>query len=498
MILKNSIVELLNQLITILSGIIIPRYIILTYGSEINGLSSSIIQLLNILNFMQAGAVSAAALLMYGPMQAKEFEKIRSYFITTKKHFLRLACLFFCASLIAGPLFAYSLSTDIPFNIVTISVYLVAIKMAIDLIYTYPFRALYNSNERNYIMSLGHLIEVVCSNLISLLIILSESPFFYIFLGLNIGCFLKVLYLHNKAKKFYPYVYMNSKNRIDSSILPNSVQSLLNELSISLVIMSPTVLISVVYSLKDTSIYYTYNLVFVSLNTIIACIYGSYSSRMGLIYSSGDQDNIAISFDRMQFILYFIGFGLFSCAGILYKSFIMIYTTGSDILYYNKVLIYLMSIMGFANCLRIPSSVMISATGLFTKMYKTNIILSLSSLILSIVLTQFKFEYICLGPIFYYILLTLVQNYILIINNVIANNKKLGFSIVIGFIMTVVSSSIGNNIQLDNYKEFVFYGICILIIIYSLLCFLMKFKFKTESLYYYNSLRRCIHAYINF
>ena len=482
-------IEFLNQFLTILSGIVIPRYVILVYGSEVNGLSSSITQLLNILNFLQAGAVSAAVILMYGPMQKKDYDKLKVFFVTTRKHFKKLALIFFGASLIAGPLFAKALSTTIPYIVIIISVYLVAIKMAIDLVYTYPFRALFNSDERNYIMSYGHLIEILCSNIISVIIISFQLSFVYIYLGLNIGCILKNLFLYNKARRLYTDVY-NNIECYHLPKLPNSLQSLLNELSISLVMMSPSILIALVYDLQKTSIYYIYNLVFISINTIMACVYGSYNSRMGIVYASKDEKSIRETFDKMQYILFLFGFGLFTCAGLLYKSFIQIYTEGSDIVYYNQFLTLLMSIMGISNCIRIPYSVMISATGLFTAIYKSNVILSVLSVVLSVYLVHIRFEYICLGPIIYYLLLAIIQNYILSKYDTIKYSKKLAYSIIVGYTLIIMSCNIGNKINITNGITFIIYGACTLLIVYPSLYLIMKFIYQEESTYFYNLFRR--------
>ena len=52
---KNIIFSLLNQVVTIVVGLIVPRLIIKTYGSETNGLINSITQFLGYITLLDLG-----------------------------------------------------------------------------------------------------------------------------------------------------------------------------------------------------------------------------------------------------------------------------------------------------------------------------------------------------------------------------------------------------------------------------------------------------------
>ena len=66
--LKNMIASLACEIMLVLFGLVVPRLIIETYGSEVNGLTSTITQVLSILNLLQAGAVGASIFQMYKPI----------------------------------------------------------------------------------------------------------------------------------------------------------------------------------------------------------------------------------------------------------------------------------------------------------------------------------------------------------------------------------------------------------------------------------------------
>ena len=51
----NMIFSIVLQIVTIISGFIIPRQILLAFGSEVNGLVNSITQFLNYISLIEGG-----------------------------------------------------------------------------------------------------------------------------------------------------------------------------------------------------------------------------------------------------------------------------------------------------------------------------------------------------------------------------------------------------------------------------------------------------------
>ena len=56
--LKNMVASLLLQVIVLLSGLILPRFILEAYGSSVNGMITSVNQFLTYLGLAEAGCCS--------------------------------------------------------------------------------------------------------------------------------------------------------------------------------------------------------------------------------------------------------------------------------------------------------------------------------------------------------------------------------------------------------------------------------------------------------
>ena len=77
--IKNIITSLLQQVVTVICGLIVPRAIIGTFGSSVNGLVSSINQFLSYITLLEAGIGPVIKSALYKPIAKKdkiEIEKI--------------------------------------------------------------------------------------------------------------------------------------------------------------------------------------------------------------------------------------------------------------------------------------------------------------------------------------------------------------------------------------------------------------------------------------
>ena len=74
--LYNIVTNLFLQLTVIVYGFIIPKIIISNYGSNVNGLISSITQFLNYISLIEAGFGGVVQYLLYKPIAKRDVKSI--------------------------------------------------------------------------------------------------------------------------------------------------------------------------------------------------------------------------------------------------------------------------------------------------------------------------------------------------------------------------------------------------------------------------------------
>ena len=93
-VMLNVGCTMLCQLMTFISGLIVPRLILSTFGSEANGLVSSITQFLNYISLVEGGIGSVVLTALYGPLAKKDDRKISSILKAAENFFRQIASIF--------------------------------------------------------------------------------------------------------------------------------------------------------------------------------------------------------------------------------------------------------------------------------------------------------------------------------------------------------------------------------------------------------------------
>ena len=90
-LILNSVTSLLTQLMTIICGLIIPRLIISAYGSQVNGLVSSITQFLSVISLLDLGVGAVVQTALYRPLAEKDDLQISKIVVSSDRFFRRIA-----------------------------------------------------------------------------------------------------------------------------------------------------------------------------------------------------------------------------------------------------------------------------------------------------------------------------------------------------------------------------------------------------------------------
>ena len=89
--MKNTLCSLLQHLCTILCGLILPREILIRYGSDMNGLVLSITRFLSYTALLELGIGAVIPAALYSPLAVRDFEKVSAILSSGYRVFHRIA-----------------------------------------------------------------------------------------------------------------------------------------------------------------------------------------------------------------------------------------------------------------------------------------------------------------------------------------------------------------------------------------------------------------------
>ena len=90
----NAGASAIYQIVIMLIGMITPRLLLIAYGSEINGLVSSVTQFISYFSLVQAGLSGASIFALYQPLAQGDKRKISAIVTATRNFYYRAGLMF--------------------------------------------------------------------------------------------------------------------------------------------------------------------------------------------------------------------------------------------------------------------------------------------------------------------------------------------------------------------------------------------------------------------
>lgn len=404
-VLKNTVWDLIYQVVVILLGFLAPRYIILVYGSSVNGLSASITQILSIILLLQSGAITAALYSLYNPIAENDITAISRQVSATDVFFRRLSYIFLILMIIAAVITSYTLQSELKNYEILIAFLILGLRSFLDLLCTAKYRIVFTAFERKYIISIGTMIEQVIYYGMVMVTIYFKWNYLFLFSWLLIGCLIKIFYLFVSYKKQFPYIKTVHVDKKEV-IINNRNYALANEVSHSAVITSVMVIVSFLYGLKEASVLSIYAMVFTAINLVLSSFASAFGPSFANLYAEkGQGDDTLRVFSTFQYMFIVLGTFLLMCVAFLLIPFVNLYVGDvTDINYVNKPLAYLYIAMMLFSVYRTPYNILVSSCGFFKETWLQPVICAFISLVISILLGRVNYSLILIGPIVFYII----------------------------------------------------------------------------------------------
>ena len=364
-VMKNTIWEMGYYIAVITLGFLAPRYIILYYSSEVNGLTSTIQHIINIILMLQAGASTAAVYGLYKPIAENNFEEISQNIAAADVFFKKIAYIFSGLILLIAIITPFALDTDLKKIFVFAAMIIMGAKSFIDLYFTAKFRIIFTAYQQKYYISIATLLEQIVYYILVFATIFMRWHYIWIYVWFLLGCIVKIICLKYMLNRSHPDIN-TTKYSGKGGMIGDRNYALANELSHSLMSSSITIMMSFMYGLSETSVYSVYALVSEALNLVTTSLYSSFAPGFGNLYAQEDKERSAKIFSIFQYIFVMFSTFLMMCMLFGVVPFVRIYISGAtDINYANYLLATVMAVGGIFSAYRIPYNIVVSSCGFF-------------------------------------------------------------------------------------------------------------------------------------
>lgn len=384
----SLITGVLYQFTNTLMGLILPYLFITSFGSETNGLLSSVTQLFVYLDLLEAGVGTATLQALYKPLTQDDKKEISCILSATNSYYKRTGIIY--GILVIALSFTYPFFVDSEISYPTIVV--IILLQGIGAVWSYLFSAKYNvllkAEGRLYITNTILLISTVLRN---------AGKIIAIYLGYGIIAVqfinLVIIWVQSLIIVFYAkrkYAWLNFKEKPDFNAISQKNSVLVQQIAWLVFNHSDVLVLTVVSrNLALVSVYSMYTLVFEAIQNLIETAKNSFQFKLGW-KSQKSHAEFQAYFRKYENYYLASTFALFTMAGILVTPFMRLYTaSASDADYLMKGLPYLFLIMKLLYMLRGLGKQVIEAVGDFKKTQYVAITETIINLLVSFILVFF-------------------------------------------------------------------------------------------------------------
>ena len=171
----NIFSSLFLQFVAITSGFILPRLILTAFGSELNGLVSSITQFLNYISLFEGGVSVVIMSSLYTPLAENNMKKVSGIVKAANHFFRKLGVIFIVYASIVSIFYPLIVKTSFSWLFVASLAIILASNLFIQYMFSITYRTLLTADRKGYIVYFSQSAFFII-NLVLVYIILKVYP----------------------------------------------------------------------------------------------------------------------------------------------------------------------------------------------------------------------------------------------------------------------------------------------------------------------------------
>lgn len=447
---KNIVYSAITQIIIIALGFFVPRLVLVSYGSEANGLLNTVVQIFAYVALLEAGIGNASINALYKPIAANNEKGVAAILNATKKYFRKVTKIYALCVVLISVIYPLIVKSDLSKITVALVILFQGMSGVVTFYYAASYKQLLIADGKNYIVQNIYLL---------IYILTSGAKIVLMYMGYNIvalqvsyfiiSCIQVMIYSRIMRKK-YGWVFAFKEE--DMSSLSQKNAFLIHEISATIFSSTDVFVLSIFCNFKIASVYAIYNMVFNSLNTFINAINTSLIYILGQKYAK-DKDGYTVIHDIYDSIYVALVFSIFSVAYLLIIPFVRLYTGGIvDINYIDYKLPILFVLIQLMSSGRAVSARLITIAGHAANTQNRSIAEAIINLSVSLVLVNFIGIYgVLVGTIV--ALLYRMNDIIIYANTKILHRKPVKTYSIFGINVTIFLIIVGFNTKLHLLIE---------------------------------------------
>ena len=333
--LLNVASSIMMQIVSVISALIVPRLILETFGSNANGLVSSITQFLNYIALVEGGITGVISANLYKPLVEGDSEKLSSVLTTARSFYRKIGTLFIGYSIVIGLIYPVLVDTGYKYWYVFALTIVLSIGLMLQYMFSLSFTTLLNADKKVYVVSgISSILTVL--NICLTLIVVEVYPDIMVlkFASAVLFAFAPIIY-NIYIKKHFDINWNASK---DNLLIAQRWNGFAINLAFFIHTSTDITILTIFSDLKTVSVYSVYYLIVSKISLVLHSVVSGIEPTIGQANALNNENELNKKMDLYEFVILFTVGLLFLMTGVLITPFVMIYTHGiTDANYYQPL-----------------------------------------------------------------------------------------------------------------------------------------------------------------
>ena len=378
---------MLSQVVTLILGIVIPKLLIVSYGSEVNGLLSSVRQVFVYVALLEAGIGTASLQALYAPVAANDQQRTSEIMAATDRYYKRTGILYGLAVIGLAVFYPIVVHSSIEALVVIAVILLQGASGVINYLFQGKYAILLRVDGRGYVTTSANTVVSVLAKIAQIGLILSGYSVVAVQFAHFLIILLQMLYITWYVKRNYDWLDLNATP--DFKALNQSKNVIIHQISGLIFNNTDIVILTLICGLKTVSIYSLYSLIISCVSSVIDTICSSVEFVLGQAFNSNREHFLKLQEVYETYYLC-LSFAIFTITLIMLPSFIQVYSYGiTDANYVDKYLPFLFVGLNVLMYARRTSSQIINFAGHFKQTQWRSVLESIINLSVSLVLVRY-------------------------------------------------------------------------------------------------------------
>lgn len=382
----NTFSSLLYQITTIVCGFILPRLILTSFGTDVNGLVNSITQFLGIISFLELGVGAVVQSSLYKPLAEHDEDEISRVIKSANRFFRTIARILLIYVIVLMGVYPVCANQNFGYAYTATLIAVISISSFAQYYFGIVNRLLLTADQHGYVQYNAQTVATILNTGMCFLLIKLGCGIHMVKLTTSLIYLIQPLAIYLYVKKHYQ---INHAITYTEEPIKQKWNGIAQHVAAVILDGTDIVILTLFASLSAVSIYSVYFLVVKGVKQLFLSMTNGIQSLMGELWANGEETELKDLFGWTEWGIHTGTTFVFGVAAITIVPFVQVYTKGvMDADYVQPLFALLLVLANAGHCLRLPYNLMILAAGHYKQTQNNYIVAAVLNVAISIAAVQ--------------------------------------------------------------------------------------------------------------